>query len=276
MPLYKCTAIFQLTTAVSTPTAPLHRQGGWSESIYVTANNVAAAIQAFEQGSGSFCQLRASLLPLGSSIVGERYQQVNPVGPSQSNNNVYPSTLGLEADQPQNALLMKIPGVGVNNIRRMVLRALPDACLTEGEFTPPTAYINQLVQFIAALSQYQFQGRDLSQAKQPLLSGTAAGVFTAINAPVVAIGQFVRILKARETTTGNLRGGRFQVTAVTQNPNTLTVAMWPFGATTGGNFRLDGQVFPQFGPLSGPVGRPIIKKVGRPSTGYRGRRSRRR
>jgi hypothetical protein len=278
--LFKCTALFQMTTNVSSPSA-LHRIAGWSESVYFTGNTVADAINSFTGSPGanqpgSWCALRASLLPLGASVVGQRYQQLNPVGLSQSQGLVFPSTLGQEADTPQNTLLYKVPGQGVNNIRKVQLRCIPDICITEAEFSPPSNWQNQWVQFNAVNTLFQFQGRDLSQARQPILSGTAAGVFTTVNAPVVTIGQFVRILKVRDVN-GNLRGGRFQVSAVTQGPNTITVAGWPYPASTGGTFRVDGQVFPYFSnypPSSG--GKIIVRKVGRPFGQYRGRRPRRR
>ena len=281
MPVFKCTALFQWTSAVSTPAAPLHRVAGWSESVYLQAPDQPTAIQEFVTGGLaiglSWCQERAALLPLGGSIVGQRIQQVSPVpAAAQSLNNAFPSLLGLEGDSPQTTLLIRFPSQVTNNIRRYFLRAVPDPCVTEGEFTPTPAFGLALAAWINGMNGFAFQARDLSQAKQPVLSGTAAGVFTLVNPPVgIAVGTMVRLLKVRDAN-GYLRGGRFQVTAVTSSPNVVTVAGWPFPASTGGNMRVDATIYPFVLVSQTTVGRIVSKKVGRPSTGYRGRRSRRR
>lgn len=284
MALYKVTMIFQGTSAISSPNAAVHRTGGWSESVYMTplAGQVPIQVPQFGQVNlgGVVLPLlpaRANMLPLGYGIVGLRLQAINPTGPSQSIGVNYPGVT--EADVPQMALLAKVPSVGANNIRRMILRGIPDAYITEGEFTPNLAYQAALFQFFASLGGYQFRGRDLSQPSFRIVkisptAGTAAAVTFEANVPYQLL-QFVRILKSKDAT-GNLRGGRAQVTVLGGAGNLITIDPWPFGPTVGGSARLDGVVYPTIDAGNIALSRVVVKRVGRPPIGYRGRRSRRR
>lgn len=279
MPIYKCSALINYASAVSTPNSPSHRTGGWSESVYLTAADLNTAIVVFQQGNAAnpvpWCFTRAALLPIGSAIVGQRYQQISPLGPSQSNAQIFPAASGLEADTPQNALTIRIPGIGVNNISRRYLRALPDPCITEGEYTPPATFQFAMIAWLTSMNGYQFVGRDLSQPKQAVLS-QVVGLFTLKQALVgINVGTNVRVLKTKEAS-GRLRGGVFNVVSVAGASPAFTVFGWPYGNTVGGNVRVDATVYPAYNIGQTTIGRIVVKKVGRPFGQYRGRRSARR
>jgi hypothetical protein len=166
--------------------------------------------------------------------------------------------------------------LGVRNIRRVALRGIPDINVVEGEYQPQGTFPANLNSFIQALAAWQFRGRDLSQAAQPVLTIGATGLVTAVSPLAFIQLQMVRVLKAKDSS-GNLRGGRFQVATVGPNANQITLLNWPFGACTGGNVRLDtANIYASVDAANTTSGRIVVKKVGRPFTQYRGRRGRRR
>jgi len=170
------------------------------------------------------------------------------------------------------ALLCKVPSLGTSNIRRMILRGLPDAVEADGEYRPPSAFPNDLNNFFAFLNGYQFRGRDLSQPVHKIINITAAGVITSVDVLPYPLNAMVRVLKSKDSG-GRLRGGAFQVTLAGPLSTQSTISNWTFGATTGGSVRLDAIVYPNIDAPNITVGRLIVRKVGRPFTQFRGRRS---
>jgi len=277
--VYKMTTIFQYASAVSTPNGVIHRSGGWSESWYYNAASIQAVI-AFFNGTGapanqpSFWATRAVLLPSGSGIVGYRVQQVNPPGPAQSGALFMPGVAGQLADIPQMCLLCKSPGLGVGNIRRWYLRAVPDVQVVEGEYQPGGSFGAGVPLLFQSLNGLSFAARDLSQTSFPIVSIDATGVITT-QAPVTfAVNDMVRVLRTLDSGR-NLRGGKFQVTSVGPG-NVCQIKNWTYGATTGGKVRKDALVYPNVDAPNTAFSRIITRRIGRPSVGYRGRRSKRR
>lgn len=284
MAIYKLTTLFQFTSAVSAPTSPLHRTAGWSESWYANATSIqaviAAATGAAAAGSGSWgfsgmWAQRAALLPIGTSIVGYRIQQVSPVGPSQAGALTWAGGSGYTADLPTSALLMRSPGIGANNIRRFMLRGIPDNQITEGEFQPSADYRTGVNLFIGSLSGWLFRARDLSQPSIRIVSISAGGVVQTETPITYAVNNMVRILRTVDAG-HNLRGGRFQVSVIGPGTNTFTLNNWNYGATTGGSVRLDGVVYPTVDSANTNWSRVTTRRVGRPFNAWRGRRSKRR
>jgi hypothetical protein len=274
----KCTMFFVQNTAVSSPNAPIHRQGGWTESWYYPGVSVPAARAAFGDASSvpNLCSARAAMLPLGASIVAQRYQVVAPtVSPAQLTSFNYTSPGGVEGDYPQGALLCRVPALGASNVRRAILRGLPDSVVTEGEYTPSFGFGISLAGFFGALQPFAFRGRDLSQPVLKIINVTAAGVVTTETNITLTVGQMVRVLKT-QTSAGSLKGGRFQVSAVGPGSNVFTLLNWALGATTGGSVRPDLVVYPMIDSGNISVSRVVTRRVGRPFVTFRGRRSTRR
>lgn len=267
----KCTFLFQQSTAVSDPTRPTHRIGGWSESWYYPGTSLTTFLGGPMQSWATF---RAGMLALGCSIVGVRVQQVAPVGPSQSLIVAYPGTQSKEADVPQMALLCKVPALNATNIRRMILRGVPDVNVLEGEYLPDTAFSVAFNLFATALNAFQFRGRDLSQPRIPILSIDALGNVITINPHTFQVGQMVRILRSK-TSDGDLIGGAFQVATIGPLNTNFKVLNWGGEATTGGTARQDAIVFLNIDFANIAIGRIITRRVGRPFAQFRGRRSRR-
>jgi hypothetical protein len=283
MATFKLTTLFQYSSAVSTPNSPLHRTGGFSESWYIDAANSGQVVTGAQLMPGQFgitglWPARAQLLPVGTSIIGYRVQQVSPPGPSQAGAILYPGTAGIQADVPQMALLCRAQGQGVNNIRRFTLRAVPDSQVVEGEAAFAAPFLRDLQTFFQSLNGWKFRGRDLSQPSfrivsiTPLVGGGATVQCEQL--PTVVVNDMVRILRTVDATK-NSRGARVQITAVGPG-NSVTINAWAFGACTLGSIRKDAVVFPLVDINNTGFGRVVVRRIGRPFVGFRGRRSKRR
>jgi hypothetical protein len=276
----KFTMLIQDATAISSPNAPVHRIGGFSESWYFPGTNIQAALTAAFQGAPNvagpgLCIARAGLLPVGSGIIGQRVQVVDPPGLSQSLSMNFPGSSGNPTNAPQVSLLCKVPGLGVRNIRRVVLRALPQINVAEGEYSPTYGFQNALLLYASQLQSWLFRGRDLAQPTNNVLTISTVGIVTTQLGVTYAPLDMVRISKSRDSGS-NLRGGLFQIASVGPGPNVFTLLNWPYGSTTGGSVRKNAIVYPMVDSANFTVGRVITRRVGRPFVAFRGRRSRKR
>lgn len=268
----KCTMLIQCVTQYGLD-AVAKRIAGWSESYYTApGSSMTQTISYFR----SLCQDRARLLPEGAEIVGQRYQQVDPVGSSQTGSEVFPGAAGLAQDYPGLAMFFRVPAVATRNISPLSLRGLPDARVVRGEYYSAQTYDRAIAAFLGRLnnSVWRFKGRDLSQTAFPLVSIADNGTFTTEENHTLNAGDMVRVLRANEDD-GDQVGGRFKIIA----PVTATSGVlynYNLGAVKGGKIRKDGVVYPQYGPMVNPIPRIVSRKVGRPFTGFRGRASKKR
>ncbi len=279
---FKFTMLFQLATNVSDPTAVARRLGGWSESWYWEGLSLQDLFTfAFGgqigvgEGITGLCPIRAGMLPFGAALVGQRIQQVDPVGQSQSLSRNFPGTAATAADVPQMGLLCTIPGKNVKNIRRTILRGIPDARVVEGEFSPSQFFLANLNLFFDALINWKFRGVDLSQPNLPVLTIDATGVIQmgALSAGF-AVNDQVKVLRSRDANDAPI-GGVFMIESI-PSATSIKVRNWTAGACTGGAVRKHAFVYPQVDGDNCSIGRIVTKRVGRPFTQYRGRRSVRR
>lgn len=289
MPIFKATMLFQQVTAASSPNAPVRRLAGWSESWYGNFADqptclgflVIGGVQGGPAvnnpvGARILTQDRGALLNIGQSIVGVRVQQVSPPGPTIA----FPVNVAggtTQEDIPQMAMLCSAKGLGVNNTKRFTVRGMTDSIVVEGEFNQGNISITEFQNFFKSLGNWAFRGRDLSQTTFKIVNIIqAANVLVTTELPYApAVGSFVRILKSKDTS-GNLRGGRFQVLTLGPLANQFTIGLWNFGSTTGGSVRTDATIYPAVDPANCFVLRIVTRRVGRPFVQYRGRRSRRR
>lgn len=271
MVMTKCTLLIESRSANSQADATRSRIAGWSESWY-DEGPFSETKRAY---TISLAQKRAALLPTGSSVVGQRYQEVDPIGASSTGSRVFAGGAGLQADIPQMALLLRIPGVGVKNFRPFYLRGLPDARVNEGEYSPSSIYTNKLIQFLLELEQWNFRGRNLAATTVPILTIDNAGVFQLEADSAIAVNDMVRVLRTNLATGGQF-GGRFRVSAK-PTARTGTLADWTAGPAAGGRIRADSIIYPVVPGGLKPedvISRVVTRKVGRPFAGYSGRDSR--
>lgn len=268
MPI-KCTMIFSQSSNKTNTTSQAVRVGGWSESHYWPDQNFANAIT----GTETLAAFRAWLITPACTITGLRFQQVSPAGPSQSLQKAIRGAYNILSDIPQMALQINIPAVNAANISRIKLRGIPDSRVSEGELSTTRNFSAQLDDYIAYLTNFKFHGRDLSLPAYPLVTIDNAGVFFTEEPTALAAGNMVRILRAQNSD-GTFRGGRFQIATMTSLQQGQ-LRGWDGGPTEGGRIRRDGNAYFQYRVAAATIGRISTKKVGRPSSGYVGRRSNR-
>jgi len=268
----KCTMLFQCVTQYGL-TEQAKRIAGWSESYYTTpGSSMTQTISYFR----TLMQNRARLLPEGAEIVGQRYQQVDPVGPSSTGAEVFPGAAGTAQDYPGLALFFRIPAVASRNISPLALRGVPDARIQRGEYWSSQTYDRAIADFLGRLNiaSWHFKGRDLSQTAFPLINIQDNGTFTTEDNHTLNAGDMVRVLRTINED-GDQVGGRFKIIApVTATSGTLL--NYGLGETTKGAIRKDLVTFPIYGPMVNVVPRIVTRKVGRPFTGFRGRASKKR
>lgn len=274
----KCTILFNLVTGGAAGQT-LQRQGGWTESLYADQPTIDQIRQNFFGQGGNplfgniaLCPARAALLPTGAQIVGQRIQQVDPVGPTTSTGFVYPGGSGLATDVPQMGLLTTLPAVNVRNVRRWIIRGIPDARVVNGEYSPAAQFSNDISTFFTVLGAWNFRALDLNAVGVDIINIDATGKVTSNgNSPFV---QFDVIqLNRVQTGNGTVLSGKFQVATIGPNNNNFTLGNWTFGLCTGGRARKIAFIYPFIDAARIAINRVVVKKVGVPSIRFRGRRS---
>jgi len=265
----KMTMLLELLTKPSTIGAPIRRVAGWSESWYVEGTASESQITAFNQ----LCRLRANLLGIGGRVKGQRFQQVDPAGPSTSFGRVYISTAHSNTDTPNMALQIVVRGTGLVNVRRAHLRGIPDDSVEEGEYSPTQEFANNLATFKLALSNFRFRAKDQSQPKVIIDSISAAGIVTTSAAILLAVNDYVDII-GTTTTLGSLFRGRFQVKAAPDATH-FTLYKWPGLVCTNGKAQKFVAIYPGFLNTNILTNKISSRRVGRPFDQFRGRASRR-
>lgn len=268
----KCTMLLQLGTSLDPASAQtVRRVAGFSESWYSTAPLTPALENLFLL----LAQRRAALLPATGSIVGFRFQTTDGLtsGATVTRIKSIPGTAGNQTDVPQMALKFDIDANGTPNQRIWLMRGVPDAQITNGEYQPSATFRTNVNTFFTTLgTSWAFRGQNLTTPTTPIFSISALGVITWLANPGYADGSILRVLRARDSA-GRSNGGRFLVSNVVANTGQLLG--WTFGASTGGKSRLYQVIFP---PIPATVdaaltAQAVVKKVGRPFSLYRGRRA---
>jgi len=277
MPTFKTTLLFQLATGTEAPNPSLRRIGGWSESFYAGGANFDAAIGLLFGTVGTpigLCEARAGLLPKSAQIVGQRIQQVNPVGRSQSLNRIFNGGSGMDCDVPQMALLTRIPSAVDNHIRPYIIRGIPDQLVVDGEFRPTADFSRALTLLFRTLGNFAMRTVGNIALPNTIATISAAGLVTfSVARPLLASGESIQI--SNVTALGGVTvGGTFSIESVsTTNPLQLSIRDWRFGDCIGGQGVGTGTTYPVLDAAHATIGRIIVRKVGRPFVGYRGRAS---
>lgn len=270
MALMKCTIKIKLATNTTDVDSPTKRIAGWSESFY--GNDL---VQNFRPGPFSpvtplavLCVRRAAMLPRSASIYGQRVQQIDPVGQSQSYSEVFPGSAGLACDLPQVALIGRAKGAGVLNSREVNFRGLPDARAIEGEYKPADAFETALDRFFAFIAILRFKARDLAQVATPIITILGNGTFETEGACGLLGGDMVRLLRVVDSN-NNRTGGRFKVDHMISATSGVLYG-YDLGVRKDGKIRKDVTIYPNFDG-NRPSMKTGVRKVGRPSDLYSGK-----
>lgn len=276
--MFKVVIAIDMVTAISSPTARVHRAGGWSESVY-DADDLAKV----KTDLATLCTRRAALLPVGFAITKTRVQQVNPVGAVQAFLVNYPGQGGVLGDIPQMALGLNLNSQTSSNRRYLKIGGIPDAVVVEGEYIQSQPFHAAYQSYINWLAGYYFRGRVIGNPTFPITDITPVVATTDGSADVrvegaaaFTVGQRVRILRTN-LASGEAFGGVFTVTLGVVN-GIFRINRWTSGATTGGKVRVEAVDYFRIAVVPDAMVNPLVttRKVGRPSVGFHGRVSRRR
>lgn len=273
----RITYIFSVTTNPEDRSAATQHSGGWTESFWVNNESVVPT----SPGIASIARLRAALLPAQGAIIGVRLHRyaivgnsLRPLG-SSTGKFLFPGNAGRLTDLPQVALELAIGSSSSANSARFVLRGMPDEIMKGGEYQPSPAYKRLVTAYCNALvtSDPCFVGRDLLRTTARVL-GIAGGVVTLDGAIGAIAGiDFMRILRARDNN-GRPVGGTYRITTIV-GQNYTVVGLDGITMTLANGFaRVDALQVYDIGRAE--PSRAVVKKVGRPLEGYRGRQSKRR
>lgn len=280
MAIYKHSVIFNVTTAPLNGGVSAPHSGGWSEGFW--ANFIAP----LPPNNGAFLnilQQRALMLPGQVSIAGWRVatylvvgNRLQPGGSVTGKLNL-PGNGNYTLNLPQDGLELSMQANGVVNIARPILRALPDQVIVQGEYQPDAAFNQAIRSYINQLSvnSYGFVGRDTSQQFQRVNAVDATSITTASAIPNVNVGSYIRLHRVIDDN-GNPIRGTYQVLTLPTTGFRYTVLglSGQVLSKPSGSCRLDLLNLYLYGP--GTTGRAVVKKIGRPFSSYRGRRSKRR
>jgi len=274
-PYTKFQLLFQVTTDPANTTDARAHTGGWSEQHVWPGVIAADGVQI-----NNLATRRAALLPTQASIVGVRRSIFTTSGNkmiSQGSNTAGLTRVGGSAitDLPQVSLTVDVVGEAGGNAAKQNLRCIPDTFMQRGEFQPTNAYKTLLANYMRCLidENWAFMGRNLANPVMNVLS-IDTNKITVQAAGLVVAGDYVRLLQVKDASTGLPISGAFRVTSTVGNE--LTVVGLPQGAVAlnSGYARKDEIILVNIG--SAGWNRAVVRKIGRPLEGYRGRASKRR
>lgn len=280
MPI-KVVVLFQNTTvkgndAPSINYTSIQRTGGWSESFY-GGDSVSEVIQLLKGPRTPILpllQARAALLGAESSIIGVRLY-AGGAGKGQLLAGSYSGNAAYFSDQPSSSLLCSATSTVTGQSRRFILGGVPDAEISGGEFKPDANYTPAMAAYFLALNGFGWLGQT-STGGAPVFEISATGVVTTLNPVAFGVGNIVTFKQITITSTGRRIGGKFVVEAIGPLNTNFKVAGWTAGAGKGGSVSLTSKAFMGFESSTKSAVRSTTRKIGRPFSGYRGRRSKKR
>lgn len=250
-------------------------KGGWSESVWVSGDNVnIAAIR-------ELANLRANLLPKTCRVIGYRTQVYTLVGGhfraggSSTGDLGYSGNPSYDCDLPQVSLSIKAKGAGTPNNRRFSLRGIPDDQMKFGEYQPTSAFKGNLTRFLRSLTDgtWSFPARDLTLATYGVMSVVNGVLVTDIDSAFAA-GEWVRFLRVKDENGAPVQGV-WRINAITNN-NNYGLQGFDHSIIVGQSGRVRKDSFTMVTIANADVGRAGVKKIGSPFEKYRGRSSKRR
>lgn len=270
MAIWKCTATLRQVTGARQTTLAQVRTAGWSETWYFNGSLTDAQLR-FGGNAESWCLNRAQLLPDNGSITEQRYQQVNPAGPTAVTKNRFTGASTLGCDAPQVALLCSYPSRDLLNTRHWAIRDLPDARQQDGEYNPSQKWGDALVVFNFYIREnFIFRAVDHSTTKSKIITISVPGLVTTKTPHGLVAGQEVFVSRAINNVTTRSFSSIEVVADPVPSATTFNVVGGFEGiAYHGGTCRRYGILYPQVDiPF---IERTVTRKVGRPSEEYSGR-----
>lgn len=272
MPKVKFTMLINAGTADAA--SNVIRNGGFSESWY---SDLTFGGSALDRNWRALVDYRAALLPSNARVIGERLQQVDPVGPSRTYEVVRPGVNANQNDLPQMCLHWNMRSGGGANRRLVTLRGVPDARVVNGEYRSDPTYDAALQRYFGELeANWLMKGRVRTNEKLRVVGVTAPGVCTTVGDHGLEAGDAVIFLRTRNVN-GVLTKGVFYVEQAL-TANTFSIAAWPVignGVITKGFLRQHEEEYFSVEIEDAEVLHPdaATRKVGSPFNRFRGKAS---
>jgi hypothetical protein len=251
--------------------------GGWSETVYLGGTDVQDFLARLRGGGpygSGLLPARAALLPQSARIIGVRIYQVGG-GKAQAFPVAFPGSSGLVTDVPQAAILCKGGNYAGGVSRRWTVRCIPDSQISSGEFSPSGAFQSAVQTYFNQMAWMQFLASDLTNPVGQIFSIDDTGKVTLRGVSTFAVNDIL-IFNRLVTNTG-LSRLEAVVTGIGPQPTQFSIGGWPAGTTaTGGTCTVKSKSYYNLDVGLSAVVRAVVRKIGRDSEPYRGRRSKRR
>lgn len=278
--VYKCTAVFSYSPTVAPGALTRLRQGGWSENWFQLGAPIPATFTAFANA-------RAGMLPLDCTMVGWRSVQLNWSGNLITQGLVQVGDLNaagtwfLPTVDPDTCLILRGQSPGNKVQTKYNLHNLPALVTTGSQYTPGatfTAALRRFINFMLGSGSPQcWFGRDPATVKVRVLSYNPATLVVAtLGNCGAAPGQSVRFFRVTSELNTPVEGSY----VVVSNAPIVGTANWAVTLASGpptavvkpsGFLRID-QLATQT-ILSITPHLVADRKIGRPSSLFRGRRT---
>lgn len=275
----KVTTLFNAVTVDSAGNGK--RAGGFSESWY---SNKTIDTAAFNAAWLNLLRTRAALMPANVTIIGQRVQTVDPLGPARTFENVYKGSGTLQNDLPQVALQWQMNSAAGTNHRNVTLRGVPDARVVKGEYNPTAEYNAALIAHFRELrANWLMRAKDRTQPRVRMRAATSDNPngwqITTQTPHGLAVNDTVQILSGLAS-----NGKKYSFTGrVVVVDDAAKFHVYPdtelvFGGLTGGRVQKRivtyTEVFLNDAEMTDPLA--VIRKCGRPFHQFRGRQTVRR
>lgn len=276
----KIVLLFQATTTPNRRAETLNydpsaRTSGWSESFY-GPDDIAEVVRLLKDPSAtrpfSLIQARANVMGASGSIIGARlYKGVTGKGQPLS---VQMRGTNGASDSPQCAVQIVALSNVTGQSRRFTLRGMADDDFFKGEYDPDADDAGRMKQYFDALAGFGWNAK-VETGKIGIHSINAAGVVTTVGSHTFGINNIVTLKNVYDLDDERRIGFKARITALPA-VNQFTLDVWNAHTAKNGTVAVETQAFQAFATSTLSVARSVIRKVGRPFAGYRGRKSRKR
>jgi len=249
-------------------TSVLIQQGnaGWSENFYLPNATVLQGLDITQQ----LAVARRHTLSQAATINGIRVSQVDPTGLASVRLLNLPGTVTTGADTPFQSLVVYLR-TDVFTKRAYLMRAVPDANIVGGIYTPSAGYAGAVRDYLALMINRGFAIRRVER-DNPLLAIkgiTSLGVLSSFVAHGLVADDLVQLYRTRDTG-GYDVSGTYRVAAAPTG-TTAELANWDSDSTVvKGQFRKFQYAYTNIASTE-ISGRIVSRKVGRPFGVPRGR-----
>ena len=277
----RLTILFQLTTTPPNAGTAIAHTGGWSESHFTNGD-----LSTTGRNISDLLDARRFMLPKQGAIIGFRLQKYTiegaklvPGGAQTVKRRLSGNSM-FETDVPGMALMFGAQGSSPKNGTKIVAKALPDAYVVGGEYSPTPSFTARVDTYKQILQNggWGFVGRNMDVTSYKIKS-IANGLVELYQIPGFDfdVGKWFSFQKCTDTQDRAVVGTYQSNGAVDAQPTKFAViGLDPLITVTKPN----GIVRPftlAFNPYTAvETQRVVSRKVGRPFEAYRGRASKRR